>query len=287
MLFKKQNKVGSTNDNRLEISVIDKTNLSAPQTPWRSITIVSAFTFCTAAQFTLYFSSLWPFLQIIDSTASETFYGLIIAIYSFGQLLSGPVVGFWATKTRSIVSPCQFCLMLTLIGNIVYVAASVMPSHQKWWILAGRFFVGMGESSLSLYQGFASTASTHKDRSKALSITTGGLALGFTFGPALQLLFTPLKYPGYNIFGKLYINMYTSPAIACCIINIFCIIGLKVLFVETYAGLANPNATSKEEKKIHVPKYDRIGVALCHVTRFVQLFAFTNLETIGESLPPV
>lgn len=61
-----------------------------------------------------------------------------------------------------------------------------------------------------MYQGFASTASTHNDRSKALSITTGGLALGFCVGPALQLLFTPFGYPGITLFGKLQLNMYTG-----------------------------------------------------------------------------
>jgi hypothetical protein len=134
---------------------------------------------------------------------------------------------------------------------------------------------------LSLYQGFASTASTHEDRSKALAITTGGLALGFSFGPAIQLLFTPIGYPGSHIFGKLWINMYTSPAISCCIINILCILGLQFFFVERYAGLANPDAKSKDEKKVHVPKYDRVAITVCHMSRFVQLFAFTNLETIG------
>ncbi|KAI6191932.1 MFS domain-containing protein [Aphelenchoides bicaudatus] len=147
-----------------EVSVIGSS--AKLKTPWKSIFVVSCFTFCTAAQFTLYFSSLWPFLQIIDSSASEMFYGVIIASYSLGQIISGPVVGWWSTKTKSVVSPAQACLLLTLTGNIIYITASVLPSNQKWYILIGRFFVGLGESSLSLYQGFTSTASTHEDRSK-------------------------------------------------------------------------------------------------------------------------
>jgi MFS family permease len=108
----------------------------------RSIFTVSIFTFCTAIQFTLYFSSLWPFLQTVDSTATENFYGIIVAAYSLGQILSGPVIARWATKTKSIVAPAQFCLFLTLVGNVIYVIASVLPSHQKWCVLVGRFFVG-------------------------------------------------------------------------------------------------------------------------------------------------
>lgn len=153
-----------------------------------------------SAQFTLYLSSLWPFLQEIDSEATEKFYGLVVAAYSLGQIISGPIVGWWSTRSKSMVAPTYFCLTLTLIGNIIYVVASVIPSYQKWCILVARFVVGLGESrflrklevsivvgSLSLYQGFASTASTHKDRPKALSIATGGLAVGFSLGPAIQL----------------------------------------------------------------------------------------------------
>ncbi|KAI6191931.1 Major facilitator superfamily domain-containing, protein [Aphelenchoides bicaudatus] len=72
--------------------------------------------------------------------------------------------------------------------------------------------------------------------------------------------------------------MYTAPAITCCVINILCILGLQFVFEETYAGLANSNNSNE---KIRVPKYDKKAVGLCHLTRFVQLFAFTNLETIG------
>jgi hypothetical protein len=65
----------------------------------------------------------------------------------------------------------------------------------------------MGESSLSLYQTFTSTASTHQDRTRALGVTAGGLALGFSIGPAIQLIFTPFSYPGYHIAGRFWINM--------------------------------------------------------------------------------
>ncbi|KAI6205109.1 hypothetical protein M3Y94_00755300 [Aphelenchoides besseyi] len=268
--------------NKMSVNVIHKPSNSVLTTPWKSIFCVSIFTFCVAAQFTLFFTSLWPYLQIIDPDVSEQFYGLVIAIYSLGQLLSGPVVGYWSTKTRSIVRPAQCCLIMTLIGNIIYILVALLPTGHKWGILLARFFVGLGESSLSLYQGFSSTASVPNDRSRALSMTTGGLALGFCFGPGIQLFFSFIDYPGIPLIGRLSLNIYTAPAIFCCFINLFCIFGLRFIFVERYAGLANPDAKSKGEKKVVVPKYDRTAVLLCHFTRFTQLFCFTNIETLGS-----
>lgn len=37
------------------------------KTDWRSIYITSFLSFCTAAQFSLYFASLWPFLNVVSS----------------------------------------------------------------------------------------------------------------------------------------------------------------------------------------------------------------------------
>lgn len=94
-------------------------------------------------------------------------------------------------------------------------------------------------------------------------------------------MFIPLGYPGVHLFGRLFLNIYTSPAIACMFINILCMILLRTVFDEKYAGLANPNAKNSSEKEVHVPKYDKIAVGICHLTRFVQLFSFAAPETVG------
>jgi hypothetical protein len=65
---------------------------------------------------------------------------------------------------------------------------------------------------LQLLRTYAATASTKEDRTKAIAFVTGklafwqfenessgGFALGMSSGPALQLVFIPLGYP-----GKLY-----------------------------------------------------------------------------------
>lgn len=39
---------------------------SKPVTYWRSIYVASALSFIGSAQFSLYFSSLWPYLQIVS-----------------------------------------------------------------------------------------------------------------------------------------------------------------------------------------------------------------------------
>lgn len=83
------------------------------------------------------------------------------------------------------------------MGNLIYLFAPILPSNRKYAILVARVFVGIGEceyrilyllivyvlASLSLMQSYASTASLEKDRSRAIAINTGGLALGICIGP--------------------------------------------------------------------------------------------------------
>lgn len=49
---------------------------------------------------------------------------------------------------------------------------------------------------------------------------------------------------------------------------------LQFIFEEKYAGLANPDAKNAVQKKIHVPKYDKVAVGACHLSRFVQILVF-------------
>jgi hypothetical protein len=57
-----------------------------PETEWSSIWIAAVLSFVGSVQFSLYFSALWPYLQILDFGMSETFFGATIALYSVGSL---------------------------------------------------------------------------------------------------------------------------------------------------------------------------------------------------------
>ncbi|KAI6204487.1 hypothetical protein M3Y94_00679800 [Aphelenchoides besseyi] len=191
-------------------------------------------------------------ISALDPSITENFYGFIIAAYSLGQIISAPLVGFWSTKIRAVRLPIQIVLLSVLAGNLVvsstfkwllifqYFFAALLPTGRKYAVLLARFLVGVGG------------------------------------GPALQLIFTPIGPKGLRIHGDLRLNMYTTPALACCFVNLMAMCLLQFFFVEKYA--TNVMDTNSEEKTSS-PEYDRVAVSLCHFTRFTQLFTWTNLET--------
>ncbi|CAD5230801.1 unnamed protein product [Bursaphelenchus okinawaensis] len=250
------------------------------RTPWLSISIATAVVFFQAAQFSMFFSSMWPYMQLLDPLSTETFFGMVVATFSLGQMIAGPLFGLWSTKIGSVYVPIISCQFSMFIGNLIYFLAALWPSNQRFALLVGRTFVGIGESSMGLVQSYVSTASLEKDRSRAIAFTTGGLALGICLGPVFQLIFIPIGYPGHQLFGDLYMSMYTTPAFAAGMVNIVCIIMVTLFFEENYAGI-NSKTTQSNGTTMKVPPYDLVAVVLCNITRAMQLFVFTNLETLG------
>ncbi|KAI1705430.1 major facilitator superfamily domain-containing protein [Ditylenchus destructor] len=246
---------------------------AGPQTYWRSIYIAAALSFTGSAQFSLYFSSLWPYLQMIDRPL----------------LYAG--------------------LTMMLIGNALYLLLEVCTFPKRYLLLVGRLITGIGSANVILLRTYASTASAEKDRTRAIAFVTCGQAIGLTSGPALQLLFTSFLYPGPTLFGNFHLNLYTAPAYLACAMNIFGAAMLFQFFQEHYAGLVEAksgrdddrvnliHAEEQEENasqssatiinlstrsEVNLPPYDVMAVFVCLLTRFTYMFINTNLETIGS-----
>ncbi|KAI6192057.1 hypothetical protein M3Y97_00294900 [Aphelenchoides bicaudatus] len=254
-------------------------SISDKKTPWTSVIVAAVLAFCSAIQFSLYFSSTWPFLQTLDPNVTEQFYGLVISAYSFGQIIGGPLFGFLSNKMRNVRIPLTICLTFSLTGNIIYIIAQMFPPRSLYLILTARLIVGIGAGNISILKSYVMMASNVADRSRAIAMVTGAIATGSMIGPGLQMAFTWSGYPGIKLMDNLLINMYTLPAVAACIINIVGLISLWLLFVERYSGLANEKTKGEVGHK-KLPKPDIVAVLIVHLTLFGQRFVFTNLETL-------
>ncbi|KAL3082806.1 hypothetical protein niasHS_010608 [Heterodera schachtii] len=263
-------------------------------TNWFSIYVAAALSFVGTVQFSLYFSSIWPYLQIIDRSIDETQFGWVIAIYSVGQIVSAPLFGFLSNKICQVRLPLIIGLCLMFLGNVSYLCLEIVQLPKFYILLFCRCIVGMGSGNVCLLRTYASTASTVKDRSRAIAFVTCGQALGATSGPAFQLLFTFISYPGFSLFGPLNFNLYTAPAYLACLMNIAGVIVLIMCFEEYYAGLEEAKAkeccgdkeknaeNEQQQKQAKLPPYDLLACLVCYLSRFTQMFVQGNLETIGS-----
>ncbi|CAD5231315.1 unnamed protein product [Bursaphelenchus okinawaensis] len=228
---------------------------------------------------------MWPYLQKIDPDATESFLGGIISIYSFGQILASPLVGWFSNYLGTIKIPVSVCIGLQVCGNLIYFYAQAAPENWgKHVMMLARLVLGLGSSNLALLNTYACTASTPRYKSRTIALVTGGIALGVSLGPALQLLFLPLGKDGVKISKNLYVNLYTAPAIGACLMNICAICCLLCLFDESYAGtLPQPKKRLTEKSKQRL-RIDWMALILCHIVGFVHYCTFTNVETLAVVL---
>lgn len=80
----------------------------------------------------------------IDRSATEKFYGTIIAFHSVGQIMGAPLVGYWSNRCKNISTPLVFGLSLMFTGNLLYFFVEAVPSNRKYFILFARFIIGVG-----------------------------------------------------------------------------------------------------------------------------------------------
>uniref|UniRef100_A0AC35UGY2 MFS domain-containing protein n=1 Tax=Rhabditophanes sp. KR3021 TaxID=114890 RepID=A0AC35UGY2_9BILA len=261
-----------------KVSTIEKNEVQSLETNWRSIYIAGLLCFSSAIQYSIYFGSMWPYLQTIDSTASESFFGFIVASYAISNILLCPLFGFWADKIGSIKKPLYIGLLGQLIGNAIYIFLVYLVSGAKYGLLVSRMLIGIGSSNVSLFKSYGATATTSADRARGMAIITSGFAVGICCAPAFNILFTRLGAEGIVLFG-IPINMYTSPAIACTIVNAIGIVVIKFFFAEHYVSLS----TNKDGSKCELPPYDKLAVAIIFMTRSTQIFIISNIETLMSS----
>lgn len=179
----------------------------------------------------------------VDPTASATFFGLITSAYCLAQTLTGPLYGMWMNKSGSIKPPLATGIIIMALGNVIYGFVESFPETRRRYImLIARTLVGAGSGCLGVMRAYGATASTLKDRSRAVTLVSAAFVIGLTVGPGLQVAFTPIGYPALKI-GPLRIDEYTAPAVFAVVVDIASVFVLLFFFSEHYAGLI-----IKEEK---------------------------------------
>ncbi|KAM3717055.1 Major facilitator superfamily domain-containing protein [Dirofilaria immitis] len=255
--------------------------LDEGKTPWGSIWICNAVCFMTGIQCSIFFTSMWPYLNGLDSSANLEFFGWTTASYSIGTTISTILFGFWSQKTMSTKYPAGFGNMTMALGSLLY---GLLPTigAKKWFMLLARFIVGLGSGHLCVLRTYAAMASIPRDRTKVLSVTIGSFVFGLSIGPALQALFTPLGRNGFQI-GIIIINMYTLPAFLIVVISVISTILLCTVFTEKYSGILRSDKSEKSSG-IVIPKFDRVAAAICIYLWFTMQSIGTNIEVMAPPL---
>ncbi|KAH7711291.1 Protein F27D9.2 [Aphelenchoides avenae] len=261
----------------LTLSTLEKGSVAGSErtTEWRPIYVAGAASFVISVQFSICMSSMLHYLQWIDPTSTEEFYGYVVASYSLGQMISSPLFGYLGSRTRHSKSVVNVGMGITILGNLLYV----WPLFGRYSLLLSRFLVGFGGGNLCLLRSYAASASTPTDRATAIAIVTGGQTLGQTGGAVFHLLFSSFSTRRYAVFGILPL---TGVAYFAIVLNVIGAALLHFCFQAHRNRVVDKDEIWKTVPGSQTPSVndlDRTAVMVCHMTRFVQLVSYASLQT--------
>ncbi len=122
-------------------------------------------------------------------------YGVVVASYPLGQMISSIVYGTLSKKMGgsvwlvSVASAYSFGASAAL-----YAILSVFPQSARLpLIVTTRFLMGFSSGYMALAKSYIATATYPDERTGALAKNSGFQSLGAVVGPLLQAAVTPLQ----------------------------------------------------------------------------------------------
>ncbi|KAJ8007997.1 hypothetical protein DPEC_G00100160 [Dallia pectoralis] len=259
---------------------------------WRSIRVMYFTMFLSSVGFTIVITSLWPYLQKVDDSATASFLGWVVAAYSLGQMLASPLFGLWSNH-RPRREPLACSIFINLAANVYYAYVYLPTSENKYHMLAARALVGFGAGNVAVVRSYVAGATSLTERTGAMANMSACQALGFILGPALQAGLSFIGEEGVRVgLVELQLNMYTAPALLAALFAIINILLVLVVLREHHVDDLGRHTTTinyGSEERLDVSQeteggIDQIAVLTSNILFFIIMFIFAVFETIATPL---
>nr|XP_022328337.1 major facilitator superfamily domain-containing protein 8-like isoform X2 [Crassostrea virginica] len=253
---------------------------------WRSIRVMYLTMFLSSVSFSICMSSIWPYLKVLDPTATTDLLGWVVASYSIGQLIASPVFGKMANWLGRSRDPLVVSLIINILANILYAYLEDIQHSRVICLIAARTLIGFGAGNVAVVRSYLSGATTIKERTSAMANLSAFQAIGFIIGPGIQTAMVPIGYPGPVHVTGMRINLYTAPAFLSSLVGILNLVLLFTVFREHRVLDAEYNFNIQDKDPEEIPNYkpDTLAVIASNFIFFVVLFIFAVFETIGTPL---
>lgn len=138
-----------------------------------------------------------------DMGANPTELGLLMAVYSFMQLISAPIWGRVSDKIGR-----EPVMMIGILGlSVSFILMAI--SSQLWMLFIARIIGGLlSSANMPTTMAYVADITSEEDRGKGMGIIGAATGLGFIFGPAIGGLFskTSLNMPFYLAAASSFIT---------------------------------------------------------------------------------
>ncbi|XP_048387620.1 major facilitator superfamily domain-containing protein 8 isoform X2 [Stegostoma tigrinum] len=206
-------------------------------------------------------------------------------------MIASPLFGAWSNY-RPRREPLIVSIFINVAANVLYGYVHAFPSHNKYYMLLSRAFIGFGAGNVAVVRSYVAGATSLQERTTAMANISASQALGFILGPALQAGMTSIGQTGvsWNLID-LELNMYTAPAFFGAFLGVANIVLIVALFREHCVidldRMKSINGNIQGSSEVLENSYDSIdliAVVSSNILFFVILFVFAIFETIATPL---
>uniref|UniRef100_A0A914DZY2 Major facilitator superfamily (MFS) profile domain-containing protein n=1 Tax=Acrobeloides nanus TaxID=290746 RepID=A0A914DZY2_9BILA len=252
------------------------------KTDWKSIYVLSIVTFLGAIQAGAVGPTVWPYMKLMDPSVPDTYSGYFRSINSLGHVISAVIAGYCCNRLNQTKTPMMTGKILIISASLIYLTIELLSSARRYVFVIFEFLMGFSLGFLMIGRVYVAMASTEKDRSRAVSVSTLAMPFGLALGPLFQIFFTLFGYPGHEFLFGTHLNVYTSPIY----LSIFsCLIGITLLLLCFHGKLqptkkADDAALPATENRLGV-NLDKIAISICLLTKLMVGFVMICMMAIG------
>ena len=152
-------------------------------------------TLALGMEYSLTFITLWMYLkEVLKTEYLLFFYSAISSVYLISQVVMSVILGAVFDRYRNTRLLLALGNTLVIIGNVLYT----IP-YSPWFLFGGRLLSGGGGFLRSIMTSEIVRVYPDTELSKKFSIIGLAFALGFVFGPLLNIPFARLHFKVLSI----------------------------------------------------------------------------------------
>ncbi|OQS06377.1 Major Facilitator Superfamily (MFS), partial [Thraustotheca clavata] len=203
--------------------------------------------------------------------------GLLTSVFSVGRLISSTALG-WMCDRYSFRFVYIVSMVLSLIGNLMYVLADVAYFNPIHVLMVSRFVVGFGAGNRSVCRANVAAMTHVNQRLKYLTILGMVVFLGYALTPGIGGLLTGVDF---NVFG-VRVHELTAPGLILALLNFFMIILMMISFDDSIGNSDAPEASPKPAlPNTHTMEEDTIDLPQNLIYWGIFVFMVLNMLTRG------